>query len=127
MARELGWFQPCFRAGHFRIAHSGRDGVGFNGMNRNDSSKAKSGGERTRGIRTAGWQVVLALLVMGAGLGTTFWVAHSQELQESLRRQEEFQQSSDKLFSRTLRAFGTKVLWKLRQSNKVAVRGSVWL
>ena len=91
-------------------------------MNRNDSSKAKSGGERTRGIRTAGWQVVLALLVMGAGLGTTFWVAHSQELQESLRRQEEFQQSSDKLFSRTLREIQLfmEVLDSIRQLHSLS-------
>ncbi len=91
-------------------------------MKRNDSSKTTGGVEKTAGIRTASWQVVVALLVMGVGLGSTFWVARSQERQERLRVQEEFQQSSDKYFSRTLREIQLfmEVLDSIRQLHSLS-------
>lgn len=67
----------------------------------------KTGQSRTarerKAIRTAGWQVVLAAVVLVVGAGTTAWVARWQAGQEYVRVEREFQQAADKLFGRTLR------------------------
>ena len=78
--------------------------------------------EKAKGIRTAAWQVVLALLVLALGLGTTGWVAQSQNRQESLRAESEVQQASDKLFSRSLREIQLfmEVLDSIRQLHSLS-------
>jgi CHASE1-domain containing sensor protein len=54
-------------------------------------------------VRTGGWELALAGLVLALGLGATAWVARVQHRQEGLRVEREFQQASDKLFGRSLR------------------------
>jgi signal transduction histidine kinase len=84
--------------------------------------RAEGVGGRTNAIRTAGWQVALAALVLAAGLGATAWVARSQGRQESARIEQEFQQTSDKLFSRTLREIQLfmEVLDSIRQLHSLS-------
>ena len=91
-------------------------------MHRKDSIAKKQRDEKANVIRTARWQVVLALLVLGFGLGSTGWVARSQERQERLRIQQEFQQASDQLFSRTLREIQLfmEVLDSIRQLHSLS-------
>ena len=91
-------------------------------MNRKDSLETKGAIGKTKGIRTASGQMVLALLVLGLGSGATFWMAHSQERQEKFRIEEEFQQVSDKLFSRTLREIQLfmEVLDSIRQLHSLS-------
>ena len=91
-------------------------------MYRKDSIIKKRTDDKANAIRTAGWQVALALLVTGLGLGTTVWVARSQERQESQRIEQEFQQTSDKLFSRTLREIQLfmEVLDSIRQLHSLS-------
>lgn len=78
--------------------------------------------ERAKGIRTAGWQVALAVLVLATGLGATGWVARLQGRQESARVEGEFQQAADKLFSRTLREIQLfmEVLDSIRQLHSLS-------
>ncbi len=65
---------------------------------------AKTGAaEKAKSLRTARGQVALAALVLGLGLGGTFWAARQQGRQESLRIEREFRQTADKFFARTLR------------------------
>ena len=56
-----------------------------------------------RAIRTAGWQVALAALVLVLGLGGSAGVGLALWRQDGLRIQQEFQQAADKAFGRTLR------------------------
>jgi signal transduction histidine kinase len=78
--------------------------------------------EKAKSIRAAAWQVALAVLVLVLGLGATAWVARSQGRQESLRVEQEFQQASDKLFSRTLREIQLfmEVLDSIRQLHSLS-------
>lgn len=78
--------------------------------------------EQAKAIRTAVWQVALSALVLAMGLGATAWVARSQGRQESLRIEREFQQVSDKLFSRTLREIQLfmEVLDSIRQLHSLS-------
>jgi len=78
--------------------------------------------EKSRAIRTAFWQLVLAALVLALGLGATVWMARSQGRQESLRIEREFQQASDKLFSRSLREIQLfmEVLDSIRQLHSLS-------
>jgi signal transduction histidine kinase len=78
--------------------------------------------EKSKTLRTASWQVVLALLVLALGLGATAWVARAQGREESLRVESEFQQTSDKLFSRTLREIQLfmEVLDSIRQLHSLS-------
>lgn len=59
--------------------------------------------DKGKAIRTARWEVVLAVVVLALGLGATAWVVHSQYLQEQQRIEREFQQMADKWFGGTLR------------------------
>lgn len=70
----------------------------------------------------AGAQVALAALVLGTGLGTTAWLARAQGRQESARIEREFQQTSDKLFARTLREIQLfmEVLDSIRQLHSLS-------
>ena len=79
-------------------------------------------GGKGKAIRTAGWQVALSALVLVLGLGSTAWVARSQGRQESLRREREFQQAADKLFSRALREIQLfmEVLDSIRQLHSLS-------
>ena len=71
---------------------------------RKDGQAARAGAvDKTKTGRAAVWQAALAVLVLGVGIWTTSWLARAQARQESLRVEEEFQQTADKLFSRTLR------------------------
>jgi|LSQX01.1.fsa_nt_gb signal transduction histidine kinase len=56
-----------------------------------------------RGLRTAGIQVILALLVLLLGLSATGWMAATQYRQQRTRTEERFQQAAEKYFERTLR------------------------
>ena len=88
----------------FFVSRAARGAVYAPGRMHRDGSAANSGAaEKPKAIRTAGGQVALAALVLALGLGATIWAAGSQRRQESLRIEREFQQTSDKLFSRTLR------------------------
>lgn len=80
------------------------------------------GTEKGRVIRTAGWQVALAALVLGLGLGTTAWVAVSQHRQEGARVEREFQQAADALFGRSLREIQLfmEVLDSIRQLHSLS-------
>ncbi len=62
-----------------------------------------SGTGKTTGIRTAGWQVLFAALILVMGLGITAWLATVRQRDEEARMEREFQQAADKLFGRTLR------------------------
>ena len=67
-------------------------------------------------------QVVLAALVLVAGLGATAWIARSQQRQERARVEREFQQAADKLFGRTLREIQLfmEVLDSIRQLHSLS-------
>jgi signal transduction histidine kinase len=73
-------------------------------------------------LRTAGWQVALAALVLALGLGATAWVARSQKRQEDIRIEREFQLTADKLFARTLREIQLfmEVLDSIRQLHSLS-------
>ena len=79
----------------------GRAVYGFGHMH--EDRAVKNGQGSGKAIRTAGWQVVLAAVVLVVGAGTTAWVARWQAGQEYVRVEREFQQAADKLFGRTLR------------------------
>jgi len=66
--------------------------------------------------------LVLAALVLALGLGATAWMARSQGRQESLRIEREFQQASDKVFSRSLREIQLfmEVLDSIRQLHSLS-------
>ena len=84
---------------------------------------AKTGAaEKARSLRTARGQVALAALVLGLGLGGTFWAARYQGRQENLRIEREFQQTADKLFARTLREIQLfmEVLDSIRQLHSLS-------
>ena len=84
---------------------------------------AKTGAaEKTKSLRTARGQVALAALVLGVGLGGTFWAARQQGRQESLRIEREFRQAADKLFARTLREIQLfmEVLDSIRQLHSLS-------
>jgi len=113
----------------FRVAQGAGGGVRFGPMQGQDSPVRESDqkqnrkpSEKAKAIRTASWQVVLALLVLALGLGATAWLAFSQARQEEIRIESEFQQATDKLFSRSLREIQLfmEVLDSIRQLHSLS-------
>ena len=87
-----------------------------------DGLEGKSARSKAKAIRTAEGQVVLAVLVLSLGVGTTAWLARSQGRQERARIEREFQQTADKLFTRTLREIQLfmEVLDSIRQLHSLS-------
>ena len=90
---------------------------------RKDGQPAPAGaGYKTKPGRAAAGQAALAVLVLGAGIWVTSWLARAQAQQESLRIEREFQQAADKLFTRTLREIQLfmEVLDSIRQLHSLS-------
>ena len=90
---------------------------------RKDGQPAPTGArQKTKTGRAAAGQAALAVLVLGAGIWATTWLARAQARQENLRIEGEFQQAADKLFTRTLREIQLfmEVLDSIRQLHSLS-------
>ncbi|NLG35597.1 MAG: hypothetical protein GX548_09615 [Lentisphaerae bacterium] len=85
-------------------------------------ASTKSAGSPVRTLRAAGWQAVLAALVLLAGMGGSAWMAVSRHRQDRVRVEQEFQLSADKVFGRTLREIQLfmEVLDSIRQLHSLS-------